>query len=163
MSWLGNLLQQSIKWNAHALAYEFATFCVQYIVYSNWNVVLELTRMDWLQQLDVSTKVVALLCGLELAKSNGVTSTLSQQKESNTSSSKSTCQTTHVYFHVVIFSKKHMQNRLLYKPLLLQFYIDMDRLNPNHYPIISLCVSLQKKNKALKYHIEMLRTFIKWQ
>lgn len=163
MSWLGNLLQQSIKWNAHALAYEFATFCVQYIVYSNWNAVLELTRMDWLQQLDVSTKVVALLCGLELAKSNGVTSTLSQQKESNTSSSKSTCQTTHVYFHVVIFSKKHMQNRLLYKPLLLQFYIDMDRLNPNHYPIISLCVSLQKKNKALKYHIEMLRTFIKWQ
>lgn len=163
MSWLGNLLQQSIKWNAHALAYEFATFCVQYIVYSNWNAVLELTRMDWLQQLDVSTKVVALLCGLELAKSNGVTSTLSQQKESNTSSSKSTCQTTHVYFHVVIFSKKHMQNRLLYKPLLLQFYIDMDRLNPNHYPIISLCLSLQKKNEALKYYIEMLRTFIKWQ
>lgn len=163
MSWLGNLLQQSIKWNAHALAYEFATFCVQYIVYSNWNAVLELTRMDWLQQLDVSTKVVALLCGLELAKSNGVTSTLSQQKESNTSSSKSTCQTTHVYFRVVIFSKKHMQNRLLYKPLLLQFYIDMDRLNPNHYPIISLCLSLQKKNEALKYYIEMLRTFIKWQ
>ena len=71
MRWLGNLLQQSIKWNAHALAYEFATFCAQYIVYSNWNVVLELTRMDWLQQLDVSTKVVASLCGLELAKSNG--------------------------------------------------------------------------------------------
>lgn len=163
MRWLGNLLRQSIKWNAHALAYEFATFCVQYIVYSNWNVVLELMRMDWLQQLDVSTKVMALLCGLELAKSNGGTSTLSQLTESNTSSSKSTCQTTHVYFHVVIFSKRHMQNRLLYKPLLLQFYMDMDRGNPNRDPITTLCLSLQKKNEALKYYAEMLRTFIKWQ
>lgn len=34
MRWLGNLLQQSIKWNAHALAYEFATFlCTIYCVF----------------------------------------------------------------------------------------------------------------------------------
>lgn len=121
MSWLGNLLQQSIKWNAHALAYECATFCVQYIVDSNWNVVLELIRIDCLQKLDVLTKVVALLSGLELAKPNGghkysvsiegIKHLLLKEYQSN-----NPC----LFPHVIIFSKKQMHNRLLYKPFLLK-------------------------------------------